>query len=106
MYPHLLLKGASIRWFSEMKKTDLSKLRRTSSTITVPTVVVITEIQELPLMKTGMPLLFPEELDTQVQEYIKEQHKHGPTVSTVRVVATAQGIMNKDANLPYSNGRE
>ena len=60
----------------------------TSTTITVPTVVVA-EIPELPRMKTGRPLPFSEELDIQVQEYVKELCKRGATVSTVMVVATA-----------------
>ena len=59
-------------------------------------------------MQTGRPLLLPEKLDSQVQEYIRELHKHGATVSKAMVVATAGGIiiMNKDANLLYSNGGE
>ena len=66
---------------------------------------VAAEVQELPRMKIDRPLLLPDELDTQVQEYIKELHKRGATVSTAVVVATARGIiMNKDANLLYSNG--
>ena len=57
-------------------------------------------------MKSSRPLLLPERLDTLVQEYIKELRNGGATVSTAVVVATARGIiMNKDANLLYSNGR-
>ena len=53
-------------------------------------------------MKTGRPLLLPEKLDSQVQEYIRELHKRG---ATVRTAATARGIiMNLDANLLYLNG--
>ena len=108
-YPHLPLKEASVRRFknlyqSEVKKNLWKPVASTSSTITDPAAVA-TEIQELPRMKTGRPLLLPEKLDSQVQEYIRELRKRGATVSTAVVVATARGIiMNKDANLLYSNG--
>lgn len=69
----------------------------TLSTTTVPAAAAA-EFQELPCTKTGRPLLLPETLDTLVQEYIKKLRKHGATVSTAVVVATARGIiMNKNA---------
>ena len=87
-----------------MKKSLWKPVASTSSSIT-NTTAVATEIQELPRMQTGRPLLLPEKLDCQVQEYIRELRKRGATVSTAVVVATAQDIiMNKDANLLYSNG--
>ena len=87
-----------------MKKNLWKPVASTSSTIT-DSAAVATEIQELPRMKTGRPLLLPEKLDSQVQEYIRELHKRGATVSNAVVVATARGIiMNKDANLLYLHG--
>ena len=50
-------------------------------------------------MKESRPLLLPDELDYQFQEYIKEFCKRGLPISTAVVVASAQGIvMNKN---PY-----
>ena len=54
------------------------------------------KLQELPRIKEGRPLLLPEELDYQVQEYVKELCKCGLPINTAVVVASAQGIvMNK-----------
>jgi len=104
-YPYLPLKEASIRRFKNLYQSEMKKRfteTSTSSTTTVPAAAA--EFQELPRMKSGRPLLLPERLDTLVQEYIKELRKCGATVSAM-VVATARGIiMNKDANLLYSNG--
>ena len=63
------------------------------------------EVQELPCRKEGRPLLLPDKLDHQVQEYLKELHVHGVAINSAIVIATAQGyIMNKDANLLSCNG--
>ena len=109
-FPHLPLKEASIRRFKNLYQSGVKKslwklVASTSSSIT-NTTAVVTEIQELPRMQTGRPLLLPEKLDRQVQEYIRELCKRGATVSKAVVVATAGNIiiMNKDANLLYSNG--
>ena len=55
-------------------------------------------IQELLHRKTGRPLLVTEELDIQIQEYIKELRKHGLAINTSIIIASERGIiMNKDA---------
>jgi len=59
-------------------------------------------IPTLPLNKTGRPLLIGEELDQQVQEYIKyfRETVIGAVVNTDVMIATGNGIlMSKDANL-------
>ena len=109
-YPNLPLKETSVRrlknlYQAEMKErvTEAIAASTSSSAIAIP--CAASDVQELPRMKTGRPLLLPEKLDDQVQEYIKELRKCGASVSTAVVVATARGIiMNKDANLLYSNG--
>ena len=59
----------------------------------------------MPRKKEGRPLLLPDELDHQVQEYLKELRKRGVAINSSIVIATAQGIiMNKDANLLSCNG--
>ena len=53
------------------------------------------KVQELSRMKEGRPLLLPDELDYQVQEYVKELCKRGLLVhvNTAVVVASTQGIV-------------
>jgi len=55
------------------------------------------ELKELPRKKKqGKPLLLGNELDVQVQEYLREQ---GTAVNTAVVMASAEGIVkSKDAN--------
>ena len=63
------------------------------------------QVQELPRKKTGRPLLVTEELDTQIQEYIKDLRKRRLAINTSIVIASGCGIiMNKDANLLFENG--
>jgi len=51
------------------------------------------------IKKTDRPLLLHNELDCQVQEYIKEMRSRGTVVSSSVVIAAAEGIiMNKDAH--------
>ena len=46
-----------------------------------------------------------EELETQVQEYIKDMRKRGLAINTLIVIASGRGIiMNRDANLLFKNG--
>ena len=48
---------------------------------------------------------FSDELDQQVQEYLKELRKRGLAINSAIVIATAQGIiMNENANLLSCNG--
>ena len=63
------------------------------------------KLQELPWMKEGQPFLLPDELDYQVQEYVKELCKYGLPINTAVVVASTQGIiMNKNPDLLSSSG--
>ena len=55
--------------------------------------------QELPCKKTGRPLLIGEELDCQVQEYIREARKRELAINASVVICAGHGIMmNKHAN--------
>ena len=55
--------------------------------------------QELPRKKTGRTLLIGEELDRQVQEYIREARKRELAINASTVICTGHGIMmNKHAN--------
>ena len=56
------------------------------------------EVKELPRKKQGRPLLLPDALDHQVQEYVKDLRKRGLPINTSLVVAAGEGIvMNKYA---------
>jgi len=49
--------------------------------------------------------LLHDELDRQVQEYIKEMCSHGAAVSSSVVIAAAEGIiMKKDVHILHENG--
>ena len=96
-YPEMPLKETSVRRYKNLYQSEC-KQRRASN-------AVLDEVQELPHKKEGRPLLLPDELDCQVQEYLKELRKRGSTINSAIVIATAQGIiMNKDANLLSCNG--
>ena len=109
-YPRLPLTETSVRRFKNLykeavkKKLDEVKKAQASSaqdTTDNPDCVV----HELPRMKSGRPLLLRDELDDQVQEYIKELRSRGTAVSSSVVIAAAEGIiMNKDANILRENG--
>ena len=108
-YPNLPLKETSVRRLKNLYQAEMKKkvteaiAASTLSSAVAP--CAAGDVQELPRMKTGRPLLLPDKLDGQVQDYIKELRKRGASVSTAVVVATARGIvLNKDANLLYSNG--
>ena len=64
-----------------------------------------TEDIVLPVMKRGRPLLIGDELDEQVQAYIKDLRKSHATVNTAIVISAAEGIVRgHDASLLSSNG--
>jgi len=49
-------------------------------------------------------LLLRDELDGQVQEYIKEMRSHGTAVSSSMIIAVAEGIIiNIDAHILHEN---
>ena len=63
------------------------------------------KVEELPCKKTGRPLLIGEELDAQVQQYVKESRKRGLPINTAVVVAAGLGVVTAhDANLLEENG--
>ena len=109
-YPRLPLKETSVRRFKNLykeavkKKLDEVKKARAFSADDA-TGNPNCEVHELLRMKTGRPLLLRDELDGQVQEYIKELRSRGTAVSSSVVIAAAEGIvMNKDANILRENG--
>ena len=60
----------------------------------------------MPRKKTEQPLLLGTELDTQVQEYIKDVRRRGLVVNTEIVIGSAKGIlMHKGTNLLADNKR-
>ena len=62
------------------------------------------KVEELPRKKTGRPLLIGEELDAQVQQYVKESRKCGLPINTAVVVAAGLGVVTAhDANLLDKN---
>jgi len=62
-------------------------------------------VKELPRKKQGRPFLLPDELDHQVQEYVKDLRKRGLPINSAVVIAAAEGIlMNKNATLVSKNG--
>ena len=55
------------------------------------------EVQTLPRKKQGRPLLIGDELDKEVQAYIKHMREASSAVNTEVVIAAAEGIlMNHD----------
>ena len=64
------------------------------------------EVKEMPCKKKqGRPLLLGNELDRQVQDYIKYLRERGTAINTSVVMASAEGIVkSKDANLLKENG--
>ena len=113
-YPRLPLTETSVRRFKNLykdavkKKLDEVKKAQASSaqdTTDNPDSLPDCVVHELPRMKSGRPLLLRDELDGQVQEYIKELRTRGTAVSSSVVIAAAEGIiMNKDANILRENG--
>ena len=79
-----------------------SKLKSGSTADGNDEIPVKEDIPTLQFKKTGRPLMIGEELDRQVQEYIRYFRKPGigAVVNTDEVIATGNGIlMSKDANL-------
>ena len=65
-YPELPLEETSIRRLKNLYHCECKQHGVSSA------VALIEEVQELPQKKEGRPLLLPDELDQQVQEYLKE----------------------------------
>lgn len=63
------------------------------------------DLGELPNKKIGRPLLISEELDRQVQEYLRYLREQGSAVNSAIAIATAEGVVRSvDANLLACNG--
>ena len=64
-----------------------------------------TSVKELVNKKTGRPLMLGEDLDKQVQAYLKELRENGAVVNTAITIACARGVVkNVDSNLLECNG--
>ena len=62
-------------------------------------------IKDLPQKKRGRPLLLGEQLDNQVEKYLKTLRDKGGVVNTAIVMACAEGVItNHDSNLLANNG--
>ena len=60
---------------------------------------------ELPAKHRERPLLLGEEMEREVQNFIKSSRELGTAVSTAVVMATARGVViSHDANLLAENG--
>ena len=101
-YPQLRLKETTVRRLKNLYRSTLkSKLESMKSNDDG----LQEQVQELARKKTGRPLFVTEELDTQIQEYIKDLRKRGLAINTSIVIASGRSIiMNKDANLLFENG--
>ena len=62
------------------------------------------DVKEFPRKKMGRPLLLGDDLDVQVQEYIKYMRDRGTDVNTAVVMASDGIVRSKDANLLQDNG--
>ena len=62
-------------------------------------------IKDLPQKKRGRPFLLGEQLDNQVEKYLKTLRDKGGVINTAIVMACAEGVItNHDSNLLASNG--
>jgi len=63
------------------------------------------EIKGFSSKKQGRPLMLKEELDIQVQAFLKELHSNAGVVNTAITMAAAEGIVqNHDSNLLAKTG--
>ena len=115
-YPEIKLKEPSVRRFKNLYKDLLANPHQPQIASNKPGNADADEdpdkdtkseakpepMKELPRKKQGRPFLLPDELDHQVQEYLR---KRGLPINSAVVVAAAEGIlMNKNATLVSKNG--
>ena len=89
----LSLKETSVRGWRDAycKELAIQSRKRPGSSIS---------IVELPLKRRGRPLLLGEEMEREVQSFIKSNRELGTAVSTAVVMATARGVViSHDSNL-------
>ena len=89
------LKESTVRTWMNQYRRQL-KLKASGSEATV---------ESLDQKRRGRPFLLGEELDRQVQAYIKRLRENGAVINTAIVMAVAEGIvMGHDSNLLKANG--
>ena len=94
-FPDLPLKETSVRRFKDLFQQSLKRSRSDS----------LEDVSELPNKKMGRPLLIGEELDRQVQEYLRYLREQGSAVNSAIAIATAEGVVRSvDVNLLACNG--
>ena len=97
-YPELPLKETTVRRLKSLYRLELSTPGKSQGKSSDS--CALQEVSVLPCKKAGRLLQIGEELDVQVQEYIKYLRKAGSPVNTQIIIATALGIiLSKDANL-------
>lgn len=65
----------------------------------------IRPVKELVNKKIGRPLMLGEDLDKQVQAYLKALRENGAVINTAITIACARGVVkNADSNLLECNG--
>ena len=93
------LKESTVRTWMNQYKKELALLRGAGD------MSELGEVTKLPAKKRGRPLLLGENLDKQVQDYIKTYRESGAVVNTAIVMATGIGIVSAyDSNLLQENG--
>ena len=94
-FPDLPLRETSVQRFKDSFQQSLKRPRNDT----------LENMSELPNKKMGRPLLIGEELDRQVQEYLRYLREQGSAVNSAIAIATAEGVVrNVDANLLACNG--
>ena len=92
------LKESTVRGWAKQYRSELQPAAGESSTRTAC-------IKKLCEKKWGRPLLIGEDLECQVQEFIREVRSSGGVVNTAITLAAAKGIvLAKDANMLSQNG--
>ena len=90
------LPESTVRKYKNLYTTELATRSKQNDT---------SEITTLPMKKRGRPLTLGEDLDRDVQKYIRALRQTGAPVSAQLVQAAAEGIVtSKDRNLLVENG--
>ena len=77
--------------FSSLKETTVRRLKNIYRAELRVSDSKAQDLTELPLQKTGRPLMLGEELDKQVREYVHDLRAMGVTINTAVVLASAEG---------------
>jgi len=96
-YPDLNLKESSVRRF---KNAYQEQIKLNLHCLSATEIEKLDSIKELPNKKAGRPLATGEQIDQQVQHYLRELRKKGCVVNTSVAISAGEGILlNKDAAL-------